>query len=312
VQRLKDERGVVAVLLALLMVPLTAFAALAIDVAAMHAEKQQLQAGADAAALAIAQDCSRGAATCATASQTAQSFAAGNLNNGVSTATVTTLTTSQVTVRNAGVRQHWFAPVLGVNSTELVTRATVIWGSPTGGTAVLPLAFSWCEWQAQTGGGLPSGTTQRTIYLTKSSGVPNCTGPSNNIVPGGFGWLTTDAGSCNTSSTIDQILHSDPGNSVPTTCSAADLSATVGRTVLLPVFDEYAGTGSGATYTIYGYAAFHVTGYHFGGQNTYGNPCNGNDRCIRGYFAKFVDLSEAFDIGAGGPPLGTSIVSLTQ
>ena len=42
-QRLKDERGAVAVMVALLMVPLIGFAAIAIDVAAMWAERQQLQ-----------------------------------------------------------------------------------------------------------------------------------------------------------------------------------------------------------------------------------------------------------------------------
>ena len=73
-QRLKDERGAVAVMVALLMVPLIAFAAIAIDVAAMWSERQQLQTAADAGALAIAQDCARG--TCGNPAQTAQSLAA--------------------------------------------------------------------------------------------------------------------------------------------------------------------------------------------------------------------------------------------
>ena len=51
-QRLRDERGAVAVMVALLMVPLIGFAAIAIDVAAMWSERQQLQNGADAGALA--------------------------------------------------------------------------------------------------------------------------------------------------------------------------------------------------------------------------------------------------------------------
>jgi Flp pilus assembly protein TadG len=56
-QRLKDERGAIGVVVALLMIPLMGFAAIAIDVSAMYAERPQLQNGADAAALAIAQDC---------------------------------------------------------------------------------------------------------------------------------------------------------------------------------------------------------------------------------------------------------------
>ncbi|MFH5878250.1 pilus assembly protein TadG-related protein [Arthrobacter sp. NA-172] len=78
------EHGAVAVLIALLMVVLLVFAALAIDVGSMYAEKAQLQNGADAAVLAIAQDCAKnGLVTCqANAPAKAQSLAAANVNNG--------------------------------------------------------------------------------------------------------------------------------------------------------------------------------------------------------------------------------------
>jgi len=229
-----DERGAVAVMVALLMVPLIGFAAISIDVAGMYAEKQQLQTGADAAAFAIAQNCNR--SSCGDTAQTAQSFSTKNINiHDPSTAAVTSQTSSSVTVRNSGVRQHWFAPVLGVSSTTLSAKATVSWGPPIAGTALLPLAFSWCEWKAQTGGGMPSGEVARTIYLSKTSGATDCTGPSNNIVPGGFGWLKADSGTCNTTSTVGGDLSSDPGNSMPTSCSTTDLVAVQGTRVLLPV-----------------------------------------------------------------------------
>jgi hypothetical protein len=189
----------------------------------------------------------------------------------------------------------------------------VQWGAPIKGTAVLPLAFSECEWIAQTHGGMPTGTTSTVIYLAKTTRVTtDCTPPSGNLVPGGFGWLTTDPGSCHSTSAVGGILHSDPGNSVPTSCSSADLIAARNATVLLPLFDQMSGTGSGATYRMYGYAAFHLTGYHFGGQDNWGTPCNGNDRCIQGYFVRFVDIAESFTYGAGAPQLGASIVSLTN
>jgi hypothetical protein len=316
-QRLRGDRGAIGVVVALLMVPILGFAAMTIDVAAMYAERQQLQTGADAGALAIAQDCGRGA--CGTPSQTAQEFATSNLdpNKASSTATVTSQTASQVTVLNAGVKQHWFAPVLGADPSSTITAsATAGWGSPTGGTAVLPLAFSWCEWKKQTGGGLPSDTpTLTTIYLTKSSpsdgAIPDCTGPSGNLVPGGFGWLDPNAGPCQTSSTIDGFLWSKTGNSAPSGC---DLTATLNQTILLPIFDEYDGSGTKAKYTVYGYAAFKMTGYNFSGDPypKKNPPCKGSDRCIAGYFERFVDLSEAFTYGAGTPQLGASLVRLTQ
>ena len=308
-QRVRDERGAVGVVVAMLMVPLMGFAAISVDAAALWTQKLQLQAGADAGALAIAHDCAH--SICGDPTYTAQKLATDNMNSDAATATVTGLSSSQVTVRNSGVRDYWFAPVLGFESSTINTEATAAWGAPTGGTAMLPLAFSYCEFLTQTGGGLPSGTTERTIYFTKSSGVPGCTGPSNNVVPGGFGWLTANPGTCNTTSAISGVLRSDPGNSVPSSCSREDLVAMHGKTVLLPIFDQVDDSGSNATYRVYGYAAFLITGYHFGGLHSWNKPCTGNGRCIRGYFTQFVGVSDAFDFGASAPELGASLVKLT-
>lgn len=315
-QRVRDERGAVAVVVALLMVPLLAFGAVSLDVAGMYADKQKLQLGADAAALGVAQVCSKitsATTQCpmATALPEAQRLASSNFTSGSPTASLPTLTTSKVTARTTFARQHVFAPILGVDSTTLAAQTTVMWGAPVAGTAILPLAFSWCEWKAQTGGAMPSGTVERTIYLSKTSTATDCTGPSGNLVPGGFGWLTTNPSSCNTTTSIDQILHSDPGNSVPSACSRANLEAVRGKTVLLPVFDEMYGTGSGATYVMYGYAAFTITGFHFNTHADYNDPCNGNDRCIKGYFSRMVDLAEGFTLGPGAPALGANLIVMT-
>jgi hypothetical protein len=280
-----------------------------VDVAGMWWEKQQLRNGADAGALAIAQDCAKGATACSAPDSTAQQMAADNHPGPGATGTVVAFTSGQVTVRDSATRTHAFARVLGINSTSLSAESTVAWGAPSGGRAILPLTFSWCEWQQQTGGGMPLGTTQRTIYLTKTSGTVDCTGPSNNIVPGGFGWLTAD-GSCNTTTAAGNIVSSDPGNSVPNGCTTANFSELQTKAVLLPIFDSSAGTGSGASYHIFGYAAFTITGYDFGGQHSWNSPCHGNARCIRGYFSRFVDLSEAFTYSTTAPALGASVVDL--
>jgi Flp pilus assembly protein TadG len=312
VRRVRDERGAVAVMVALLMVPLMGFAAIGVDVAGMWSEHQQLQNGADAGALAIAQDCGRG--SCGSTGATAQQYADRNHVGTGATGTVVSATSSSVTVRASTTRKHLFAPVIGVDSSQLGAQATVAWGSPTAGTAVLPLAFSWCEWSQQTVNGVPSTTTERVIYLTKTSGTQNCTGPSNNIVPGGFGWLKVNSGSCGTRTSIGDTIYSDPGNSVPTGCSTGSFSSLLGKTVLLPLFDSSAGTGSGASYHLYGYAAFRLTGYSFGGQFSWPSqaPCNGNNRCVKGYFTSYVDLSDAFTYSAGAPALGAAVVQLTS
>jgi len=72
-------------------------------------------------------------------------------------------------------------------------------------------------------------------------------------------------------------------------------------------------TGNNAWYRVYGYAAFKLTGFHLGGQyDTTPKPCNGNERCVTGYFTRFVDLSDRFNYSPDAPTLGASILRLIR
>ncbi|MDV6300698.1 MULTISPECIES: pilus assembly protein TadG-related protein [Dietzia] len=309
--RIDDDRGAIAVLIAILLVPILGFAAISVDIAATHAERQQLQTGADAAALAIAQDCAR--KNCGAPTDTAQSLATLNSNSGDAVASldsVPTESSGRVTVRTSAVRQHWFAPVLGVDSTELATSATAGWGSPTGGTSALPMIFSLCDFNRYSVDGRPSGREQ-VIVTTPAE---TCSGSADNsptYLPGGFGWLETDVKkSCNATTRIGTRAESEPGN----TAKHCDLSTIRDRTILVPIFDdadpdERGGQGRGAWYMVYGYAAFTVTGYHFSGQS-WNPPCSGNKRCISGYFTTMLQEDPDFDYGPGGPDLGAAAVVL--
>lgn len=325
-QRLKpNERGAVAVIVALSLLALMGAAALAVDVGSMHYAKVQLQTGADAAALAVAQDCARD--NCDTRDATTQSMVGANFAGDGATGAVLQIdeTAGTVSVQSSAVRKHSFAPAIGIHESEIAARASARWGYPTGGIAVMPLAFSWCELEAQVGitpikdatgkiigVDIPGTTPERTIYLTKSSSTA-CTGPSNNLVPGGFGWLVPSLSNCDkTASVIDGWVGSDTGNNVPSICSPADFDKQIGQTVLLPIFDRYDGSGSNAKYQIFGYAAFTLKNYYFAGQyKTTSPPCGGSERCISGSFDRFVDLAENFDYSPDGPRLGAAVVALT-
>ena len=68
--------------------------------------------------------------------------------------------------------------------------------------------------------------------------------------------------------------------------------------MLLPIFDPSGGTGSGAWYHVYGYAAFRSPATTSAAQYERASPkpCNGSDRCITGYFTRFVELSDAWTV----------------
>ncbi|MHA7220284.1 pilus assembly protein TadG-related protein [Arthrobacter sp. MDT1-48-3] len=311
VQPVADERGAVAVIVALLMVVLLGFAALVVDIGMLYAEKAELQNGADAAALGVAQHCAAGA--CGTINTTASSLASGNARDDFATATPT-VTGNTVTVKTSTLNPdgshalaHFFAPVLGIDSTEVGATASAAWGSPSAGPAILPLTFSMCQFDPAL-----TGTTRLIQYNTG----PSCVGPTGHAIPGGFGWLKTPAGACSVNvDTATARTASDTGNSFPGVC-LDELETMKNQTILIPVFEDTGGSGNNGWYKIYGFAAFEITGWKFGGNGQTGlnwnnSPsCTGNCRGIIGSFQRFVTLDTDFTFG--GPNLGARSVHLTQ
>ena len=76
----KNERGAVSLFVALLIIPLVGFAALAIDVSSLYQERRTLQNGADSGALAVAKDCA--GAGCGAFTAKANNYADLNADDG--------------------------------------------------------------------------------------------------------------------------------------------------------------------------------------------------------------------------------------
>ena len=91
------------------------------------------------------------------------------------------------------------------------------------------------------------------------------------------------------------------------------MEGLIGTVVLIPFFDEFRGTGSGAEYHVAGFGALYVTGYNFAGLYKWdseysGLPvCTGEDRCIEGYFIEDW-VAEDDGGGLGGTDFGVVIV----
>ncbi len=309
------ERGAVSVLVALMLVVLLGFGAMAVDVGLLQAERTQLRNGADAAALAIAQKCSRNLTDvdCTNTSSLAASLNNGNAIDSLSNIQSTNLDKTNRTVTvTSGAQESghspnevslFFARALGIDSATVTATSTARWGTPSKGPAILPLAIAFCKLDLVAGS--PSGAVQ-----VLEQAVNGCGG-----IPGGFGWIQTTETTCTVTMTAGAANNpgiwfaSDTGASAPTVCTAADFVKIQDKTVLLPLYDLATGTGSGGKYYVKGFAAFHVTGYHFASFNWSTGGAVPN-KAIRGYFVKFVSLSEAFELG-DTPDYGTSVVRLT-
>ncbi|WP_256128046.1 pilus assembly protein TadG-related protein [Arthrobacter sp. SDTb3-6] len=315
---IQNERGAVAVIVALSMVVLLGATAFSLDVGAMYAERSQLQNGADAAAIAIAQNCAAG--SCGDTTTTAQNLANSNANDGASnvgaidfptSTSVHVMTTTKDAATGAGSLALSFAPVLGIRNKTVAADATAGWGYPASGPDALALAFAPCVFN-------PNGTIQ--VITLSGSGGSKCssTSPSGQVLPGGFGWLADPTGTCNAnvSITSNAPVSGNTGVSISAPC-AASLSNLANKTVLLPVYSDIGGTGTGAWYVIRGWAAFKVLGWNFTGpttnynNNTYpGATCQNTCKGLIGQFISFVSLDTNFT--TGGPNLGAALVTLTK
>jgi Flp pilus assembly protein TadG len=310
------DTGAVAVIVAFAMVALLGATSLAVDVGALYSERAQLQNGADAAALAIAQGCATDAAssTCVAPTATAQSFANGNALGGSADVRSASVSGATATITLGKTVPTSFAAALGIMSKDVSASATASWGSPTAGPAALPLTFATCVFQS-----VPLGTSMDLLEHAIGDTSQSCRDAHNgSSLPGGFGWLNDPTGTCNLASVVEGqsfTAGSRTGTSITGACQALFTQYT-GKTVLLPVFDSVTGQGANGSYHIAGWIGFQLLGWRYPGtsQNTSGNAgltISSPDTGIIGKFLGYTTLDDAFTLGPVQPGYAT-VVALTH
>ena len=265
IHQANGERGAVAVITAVSLIALLGFAAISIDVGMLYQERAELQSGADAAAMAVAQDCAAGTSCSDTAAvlPAAQQMADTNSRDDRSSAAILELNKGQRKVQvqtstvdgqsGAGSLALSFAPVLGIDDATVGATATAVWGSPEAGIAAFPIAFAACEFDL-------SGVPQ--VLVLGGKGPSLCpeskkTG-HNTDLPGGFGWIGDDPkDACGVYVAVGNNIKSSTGSSLPQGCTdTLTERALQNQTLLIPVYDSVSDKGSNGTYHISGWAAF--------------------------------------------------------
>jgi Flp pilus assembly protein TadG len=135
----RRQEGVVAVVVAIMLVVLLAFVALAVDVGGMYLRRRELVNGSDAAALSAARTCARGGVDRFSSPEAAADYQVQQ-NAPITAAEVAPTNLlyrppicgdryGHVTVRYTSQQSLYFAPVLGFDRTSPVTaQATASWG----------------------------------------------------------------------------------------------------------------------------------------------------------------------------------------
>ncbi len=327
------EEGFAMVFIAVILVMLVGMVAFAIDVSALYEERRELQSGADASVLAIAEACVREEpCNAAVASATAHDYADFNTKDGSAGVAEVDLDTSAGKVAvtteteqpdGTTVFAPFFARVIGFDGTTVRARAEAIYGYA-GKAEVLPLIISECEWDREKDKKHDppyDPLKEVTFYFHDGQAAEECNAQpghdqdANSILAGGFGWLDSN-GDCVATVENGNIVIEDPGASPSTGCSPSVLYDTIfdNNPILLPWFLDAWGLGANGQYEVKDFMAFYVTGYNFGGQYkvkssaTGDYPCKGDDRCISGYITTKLDP----DADIGGGNRGVLVVRLTK
>ncbi len=218
------------------------------------------------------------------------------------------------------------ALVPGYTGTTVKACARAGYGVPSS-AQVVAVTESLCEWNAATSNGTrfaapppyppnPAASLDRVMYLHTTSKAGSCkAGPSGADLPGGFGFLDDPAGTCTTTVSTTGTYGDNTGASVSKPCKDALIAAQTGKYIVyLPIYNSVTGTGTNGVYTLKGFAAFVVTGYHLPGFSaaswlTGAVPCSGSDKCISGFYTQGL-IPGGGTVG-GGTNLGATVIQLT-
>lgn len=328
--RVGGESGATIIFIAIALLALLAMTAFVIDLGRVWQERRELQVGATASALAVAEDCARDLCVPGYSELAiAETYADANAIDGAAGVDWVALDLVGQTVHVATSTENavggntldmMFARIVGFDAITVGADAKVAWGIPIDLTTI-PLIISNCEW-SKTDPGWPAGngnllplwpdlTGAQWVTLTfhDATGTEDCNAQpgldedADGKLPGGFGWLDANS-ACASVLSEGGWADADPGASPSNGCSASEMEdLLLGDPVFIPYFDDVdgiSGMGTKGEYLIAGYGAFSVIGYNFGGPyKEYRTPltslpCSGSTRCVAGYFVQHV-------VHGGGP-----------
>ena len=340
----RDE-GAVLVLMAFLIVVLLGVGALVIDIGRAYVEKRQVQNGADAAALAVAQECAR-TGNCGDEDAMATTYALGNGNNDMDVIEVcgdgpgldpctggappgATGASGWVKVITENDVDYVLAPVMNAAAGATIDAdATAAWG-PLGSYLTIRFIISECEYQ-QMGGDIATNTVPplKPAYIYSKRGNdntdkntdPQCVSSSSGgTISGNFAWLDGSANDvCRALVTAGGTVGGKPGNDPEISkqdCAEVFDAMQAGEEFVLPIYNQVDNPGQPAVYTVAGFVGFKFTGWKLSG-NTWpqgfscpdpytGGNGGGDLRCFRGEFTRVMATG-----GFGGIDYGVTAVKM--
>jgi hypothetical protein len=281
--RFRSERGQAMVLTTLFIVALLGMAALVLDLGTWFRSQRDLQAVADAAALAGAQELPDSTAL-ATARASEYTSKNGGPSAGVSfSSTVAGFGADTIHVELERPAPGFFAKVFGVNSVDIRAKAAAKAGYPSAARWVAPIVVNeqhpmlLCNPR-------PCFGSRTTIELE------HLHGPGSGNAAGSFALISLDNNQVDEGALAEWLLNGYDGlmdlgdyRSVPSAKFNSGqfrsaLSRRMNTELLFPIYRTINGSGSTAEYEIIGWIGFVVEDVTGGGSNA----------TLHGYFTRVI------------------------
>jgi hypothetical protein len=311
-----NQRGQSLVLSLVFLTVLVGMAALVVDVGSWYRADRKLQANADAAALAGAQELPANSA----AAQASALEYAGTNDGGLEADDVkfrqTVVPNDTIEVTTDRPSPGFFAQLFGRSSVDVRAKAAARAGVLGSAVGAAPIAVDWqhemlhCDppescWGKYEDGEFVPGTLTTVDFFKTGPGAFRIVNIDSSH--GGTGlkdigeWIRTgylDAAD------VNQWYYSDPGMKPNSSHVKDALDYRLGSQpdLLFPVYNSVRAQGAGFEYYVIGFAVFHVTDWEIHGSK---------DSRINGYFMDMVWTGVPASSG-GAPNFGARAVALIE
>jgi Flp pilus assembly protein TadG len=309
VKRVREEGGQAVVFVVIVFIGLLAITALAVDMGSWYTAKRKLQATADAAVLAGAQDLP----DTTTAANTARTYANAN-NTGLNSWSPAFPDTSTISVQLSKQAPAFFAKALGISTVTIHAHASANVGVPGSIRFALPVAVkqsvvcasasTGCFGVAKT---LTFDDTSTTSFGSSTWGLLDLSS-SSNVSSGCDGKIGESTQATWVTSGYNGLLAVNKYYGATTgqkTSIRNALNTRVGQTLLVPVFDtSNMSWCTAGGFRVIGWAAFVIDTAI---PNSDWNP---HTKTLHGHFVQYI--AEDVDSTPGVPGFGVKVIHLTD
>jgi hypothetical protein len=299
----RSERGQSLVIVLIFMTALIGMAAAVIDVGSWYRTDRKLQANADAAALAGAQELpeSKAAAELAALTWADKNDGGVEPKNVRFRSTVVPNDTIEVTAERPA--PGFFAKLFGFDSVEVRAKAAARAGVMNRGRWAAPVAIDWRHEKLQCKPEPCWGDATELDFEKVGPGafrLMNIDGSYGGTGPTDIGeWIR---GGLDAWMDNNRWYYSDPGMKPNSSHIKGALTFRDETELLFPVYNAVRAQGAGFEYYVIGWAVFHVTGWDIRGVN---------DGKIYGYFVDMV-WTGVGSTSSGSPHFGARTVELIE